>query len=1579
MIMKLKTLFSTLSIVMLFSLLAFVRCSNLLRSSNLQKLGNDAFTQKLESKFIAYQQNQAPEKIYLHTDKPFYYPGEDIWFSGYLQSVGIANDDQLSDIAYVVLLNPQGSEIRKLSLPIRNGRFHGDFALPQGVGGLYKIKAYTHWMKNFDETEVIFEKQLQVQKAIKPRMLLKLDFKRESYGPSSEVEAEFSARDLQDRPIALQEITYQVNLASSNFSKAGKATTDGSGKAIVRFKLPEKIEKNDGLLDVYVQHKQKTESISRSIPIVLGNITVDFFPEGGTWVSGIEGKMAFKALNEFGLPADIEGVIENERGSEVTKFKSFHQGLGSFTFKPKENEHYQLRITKPSGITKKYKLPVAQTDQYALGVEKLNHKKLKVRFYSHQPDTMYLVVQSGGKVQLSQKMLVQGNNTQTIPIKDFPVGIAKVSLFDKDKKTRCERLVFINPHKQIKVELKTAKKNYQPREKVTVDILTTNEAGKPVSANLSVAVVDDKILSLADDKQDNILSYMLMSAELKGKVYEPNFYFKPDEPKAIPALDYVMMTHGWRRYEWQEVLKNDFTPEYHKDKVNSISGQIVQTKNTSIPVKAIVYLYELAGKKRKLKITTGTDGKFTFKNVNPKVPIQLFAQSVAHYSISCKLLFIDNLRLEYLKRTPVIDFNVGERGLPAMNLSFSDTSEDNGILIVDDASVVEKKEEMIEIPVTETPLPLVSETKIATINNKSDTTLPIQGLYTTIPTANSNGIGRSQTYDPSYFLEDDLANKEDDTAILVVGGNSSIYKYGSRIIYKVNGKNYDYLERAKNFIPSEIASLYPLSKVNTYDVPQINIITQKRVIDHPNGEAKHSIDYKYLEGMSFSGVRVYRPKEYKASEQNPEKRTDFRNTIYWNPEVVTNKEGKATITFWNNDALTTFRIVAEGVGNNGHLGRAEQTFFTKLPFELTAKVPPYFSVNDILNLPVYLTNNTDQVIKGELTLKVPKAIRLKAASQTITIEPQSTQTIYIEGEVTGLLVKPEKNHAKDDQTKNNQPNNNQLAVSFKNAQYSESYVKAIEVFSKGFPKIDAYSGSKPTNKFEVSIPEVEKNTLKVELVAYPNVLGDLMDGIAAILQEPHGCFEQVSSSTYPNILALQFMKKNGAVDSKFQAKALEYIKKGYQQLAAYETSQKGFEWYGETPPHEGLSAFGLMEFLEMKKVYDGVDESMINRTKTWLLSRRDGRGGFHQNAGKYGFSGASKTVNNAYLLYALTEAGEKNLSQEFKRAYQEAQKSQDAYRTALVTLAALNLGKASEAQQLLTILRNKVSQRKPGNLKADHSIMRSGGISLEVETCALIALAEMRQSTLENGRVLPLINYIISQRSGGYFGSTQGTILALQALTKYAGLQTGKEQTGKLMVYRGKEKIGELAYNKSQFQAASLKGLEKYFEQGSQDISIRFANEKESIPFTLNVRYYAITPKSSKLCDLALSTKLAKSEINTQESIRLTSTIRNKRNVGLPSAVALIGIPSGLSVQPWQLKELQEQGKVAYYELNKNYVIFYFREMAPNATKTIALDLKAEIPGTYRAPASTAYLYYTSEFKDWQPGTSVTIKPAIAQ
>src|SRR5690606_23105869 len=139
-----------------------------------------------------------------------------------------------------------------------------------------------------------------------------------------------------------------------------------------------------------------------------------------------------------------------------------------------------------------------------------------------------------------------------------------------------------------------------------------------------------------------------------------------------------------------------------------------------------------------------------------------------------------------------------------------------------------------------------------------------------------------------------------------------------------------------------------------------------------------------------------------------------------------------------------------------------------------------------------------------------------------------------------------------------------------------------------------------------------------------------------------------------------------------------------KKLAAYETSQNGFEWYGDTPPHEALSAYGLMEFTEMKEVYNDVDQKMLDRTVNWLMSRKDGQGGFKQNSGKYGFSAAPENVNNAYIVYAISESGiNTDIEKEYNSAYSEAYNSNDTYRMALMACASYNFNKIQNAEMLI--------------------------------------------------------------------------------------------------------------------------------------------------------------------------------------------------------------------------------------------------------------------------------------------------------
>lgn len=1498
------------------------------------------------------KQTPAPEKIYLHTDKSLYYPGEDLWFSGYLQAVGKVDRSKVSTVAYVELLNPKGSVIQKLTRPVQGGKLKGDFTLGKNLaGGMYTVRAYTQWLKNFGKA-AYFEKKIQLQKVVKPQLLLQLDFKKEAYGQDDVVEATLEAKDLKDNSIAFQPIDYRVQLDGQAYQRA-ETVTDAKGKALIKVKLPKKLKNNDGLLNVVVSYQGKTESISRAIPIVLGNIDLQFLPEGGTWVGGVASKMAFKAVNEFGKPADIEGVVLDSRNNEITTFSSFHQGMGAFEFTPKANKDYQVRITRPAGIKTTYKLPVATTEGIGMQIEKNGKTGIKVRYQSTRRVPALLVIQSGNQVYFSKKILAKATaKTEVIDTDKMPIGISKIILYDTKKQAICERLWFANAHKNLRIDIKPRKKSYQPREKVVADIRTTDENGKPVMANLSVAVVDDKIINLADDKQDNLLSYMLMSAELSGKVYEPNFYFNKKKPKAKTALDYVMLTHGWRSYE----LPKKTQP---KELYNVITGKILSEK-TKEGAKAQVTLYELSGKQRSVKVQTGKDGRFMFANIDPTTEVQLFAKT---NNGQPAIITLDSRKI---KRT---GYNIALEEEPQMleEVVVTRYVEKGSAVKTGSVAIISPKRSS-RVTARRTKRRRRKKRKQARkasnktiVKKKKPRKLPKISVASEKIALSKNEIAGNKDYVGfiKYYKNDGLNQMRYATWVIngKVVNNKGVIKVidpdniqtikieSAQVARAKYGKKAGY----NNVVA--VKTKKPLAWLQNINQPQYKLNPHLAVI---------ASTYVSSALVNYSRVRRYKAKQYAANQPTNVTRTDFRNTIYWNPELITDKQGKATLTFWNNDALTTFRIIAEGMGMNQQLGRTEHTYFTKLPLELTAKIPAYFTVNDEVKIPVYLTNNTDRTIAGNVSIKGTKALHFANASLNAEVQPYSTRTMYLSG-VTMRTLKANEN--------------DQLTISFDNERYPENINESIEVFAKGFPIAQSFSGNAPNNIFEVNVPEIVNGTMQVELNAYPNMLGGLVDGIKSIIRRPYGCFEQVSSSTYPNIIALQLLEQTQQMAPQFKEQALGYIAEGYKKLAAYETSEKGFEWYGKTPPHEGLTAYGLMEFLEMRKVYNGVDAALVKRTQDWLLSRRDGKGNFKQNRGKYGFAAASQEVNNAYVVYALAVAGETTqIEKEYKKAYKEATKSKDAYRMALMTLASTHLGKTRQASRLQGLLKKQLAKKGIGKLQIAQTIVRSGGLSRQIETYALMVLAELKRETPDLAHVQKLTNFIISKRSRGYFGSTQGTILALQALVAYAKYQNTGSNNGKLMVYQGEQLIGSASYTKTQLGKVNIQGLGKYLQKGKQRLSVKFGDKNQVIPFSLDVSYHTYQPASSAACALDLNTQLASSTVNVGETVRLSTTLRNQKAEGVPSPMALVGIPSGLSPQPWQLKKLQEEGKFAYYELGAGYVVFYFRGIAANASRQINLDLKAEVPGVYQAKASNAYLYYTSEHKQWQPGVRVIVK-----
>ncbi len=1513
--------------------------------------------ERLKQALDKYNSTLPGEKIYLHLDKPFYKPGDDIWFKAYLLESRTHYPSAISDVAYVELINPKGNVEKKLTLPVNRGITTGDFQISESMpGGIYKVRAYTNWMKNEGGTHV-FEREVQVQKVVFPRLLLKLEFEREAYGSGDNVAASLNLRTLEDAPLGNYGFSAEILIGGAKVKElTGK--TNSAGDATIAFTLPEKLKTNDGLVNVLIYYEGNRESISRSIPIVLNHIDLQFFPEGGDLVQSAKTRVAFKALDEFGEPADVEGIIYSENNREIVRFSSYHDGMGTFNLLPGKGTYY-AKITRPEGIEKQYPLPGVAKNGYVLNLESKDAESIKLRLVSPRNENVLIVGQVRGNMMF--KKTTRANREGVIvdvQTKSFANGIMQLTLFDKYDIPRCERMVYLPSENNLDIKLSTDKKEYQPREKVELTVQTLDSDSIPVPANVSLAVVNDKVVSFANDKQDNILSWFLMSSELKGEIHEPSFYYDTSEAKADSAIDLIMLTHGWRRFKWEELLKQEFKVNFYPEKATNVTGRIVNSK-TNQAVMANVTLLEIDNNQRAAQLTTKDDGSFVFQNVNPFAMLKILAKAPGIRS--------ENLRI-------LIDNN------PAPSLGAiqpDNTQPFLPVLIKEQPQELEKgverkfKQEQNINAILEPDMNELEEVVVLGygIQRKKDLT----GAVTVV---NAKDIGGLQ--DVEQALGGRAAGVQVINHAPGIGEAANVRIRGvgaidsNEPLYVVDGVPVNNLPDSKlspigYLSPEEIESIQILkdaAATGLYGNKASNgviVITTKNNKNH-NGFSKtrKSPKFRYqvadVPVKSFSRVREFYSPEYSTKEK-VEERNDFRTTVYWNPEVKTDKNGKATVSFYNNDEISTFRVTSEGIGPNGMIGRSEHTYFTQLPFTIDAKIPPYLCFGDTIKIQAVFKNNTPEKITGHLKVDLPENIRpLEKFPDEMTIPGKSAITVPVTGFVKNIRGK------------------GKLRIAFKSRGLKDAVVNEVDVQPKGFPVEASVSGNETDKTYTFNISDPLEGSVKAKFSAFPDVSSNLMAGIESILREPYGCFEQTSSSTYPNVMVLQYLKETGTNDPKIYKRASGLIDKGYKRLISFETTEKGYEWFGYSPAHESLTAYGLMEFTDMSEVYDKVDKKMIERTITYLMKRRDGSGNFKQNSKALdSFGRASQKVTNAYIVYALTEAGVMDIQKEFNRAYEEAVSSKDAYRASLMAGACFNLKKNEKGEKLLDIVRAALKKGDFEALNIEHSITRSYGKSLQVETASVYLLALLKSPNKKIRELAEVAGYIMNSRCNGGFGSTQATVLALKSLTEFAKYSKHTESSGTIKVYVNNLLAAEKSYEPGHKGEIVLGKLENYLVAGENIVRVLYDETEDALPYTLDFSWTSLTPNSSGKCVVDLSTKIASGKVKIGETVRLTAQLKNKTSIGQPMTMAIIGIPSGLGLQPWQLKELQEKKVFDYYEVRQNYLVAYYRQMKPNEQRIIKLDLKAEVPGSYLAPASSAYLYYTNEFKDWEAGSAVEI------
>jgi alpha-2-macroglobulin-like protein len=708
----------------------------------------------------------------------------------------------------------------------------------------------------------------------------------------------------------------------------------------------------------------------------------------------------------------------------------------------------------------------------------------------------------------------------------------------------------------------------------------------------------------------------------------------------------------------------------------------------------------------------------------------------------------------------------------------------------------------------------------------------------------------------------------------------------------------------------------------------------------------------------WAPVREFPAPSYDPAYEGP--RTDFRETIFWKPSIQTDTQGRAQVSFFLSDAVTSFRAGVEGIGG-GKAGRGDAVIASRLPVSLAAKLPLEVTAGDRVELPVVVTNATLRALDAQVSARTGAAFSVKeAASTRVKIDPQQSKTVYYD-----LTVK----------AAGDSPDAGKIALSAEGAKMTDSMERIIRVVAPGFPRDASGAGtlvSGATSTEEIELEGPIAGTLTASIGFFPTPKATLVAAAKSMLSEPNGCFEQTSSTNYPNVMVAGYLKKAADADPETSQKLGGLLERGYQKLAGYESKNKGYEWFGEDPGHEALTAYGLLEFVDMAQVYKGVDQEMVNRTRAWLKSRRDGKGGYQRNSKALdSFGRASQEVTNAYITWALAEAGERDMNAELDHVAELAKSSNDSYILALSAgaLAAARPG-TDAAKQAITRLASK--QSKDGDFPgAAESITQSGGIALSIETTALAAMALQRAGAEQRTAVGRAVKWIEEQRSGsGSFGSTQATVLALRALTRAS--EGGNVPDGTVNVTVNGRAMS-LKLDPKSTDSLTLGGFAQDLKPGKNTITISAPGVKDlSLPYAIKVNYSTRRPASSPKAKVGISVSAPESA-KVGQSVKVKVEVANTTGDGLPMVIARIGVPGGLEQQKWQLDELKKKGLVDFYETREREVIVYYRSMAPQSKKRFDLDLLASVPGTFTAPASQVYLYYTDEHRRFVDPVKMTI------
>lgn len=838
----------------------------------------NSFSQKVILQLLKLVRQYPQEKVYLQTDRDHYEAGDKIWFRAFLTDAYTHIPSELSRFVYVELRDRQDSLYCRLKIPFRDSVFSGFVPLSDKLAqGDYFLRAYSYWMQNTGD-DFIFRKKIRVINPQSSKVQVAITWEKTDEAYVADIRFHNSRNESYDKVWVDYVLggktkivrtddrgSFRINLDSLNFGE----------KVLVRFKDEEPFKYEQ---TIYLPDPGK-------------DFIVSFLPEGGNLLEGCQQTVAMKVIGPDGLSREVSGMIMNDKNEQVAYVQTVHKGMGAFNLTAEPGRHYYGLFSMEGGKQKRFDLPDAVASgiglKLVINADMVGYVVMATDNFP-EIENLYVLVHAKGVPVMCYP--VQAGVKGRLRVEDLPEGILHFLLIDDKNNVYSERVCLIYKKERPEIVVTTTKPDYFIREQVELEVQVMADSLHSKRGSFSIAVTDDAQVE-QDSLQGHILSYFLLSSDLKGYIEDPAFYFKNHRVTTMRLLDLLMLTQGWSRFKMPDVLQERYdTLNYYMERGQAISGKV---KNFWGKDASEANLILLSNTGLVQIVHADTNGRFMIDGIAFPDSTRFMLQGKSKRGRRSVEVQVD--QDHFMSPSVRIPFDPNEmaREDDFYKRFTKDYYYENGVKVyILDEAIVKRK--------------------------------PVRKVYSFYDHVSDYALDSAKL---ASMHDWDMRRVLQELPGIEAYGDS-VQRFGRTLLLVVNDFETDF-EDVLLMKPEDLLSINyirPPMSVNFWgnagENGVIAITTNpnfvRREIPRPNMVNFSLLGYQkkaefYTPRYDVDSIRL-------ALQDTPDKRP----TIYWNPGVCTDKKGKARCTFTTSDSFGPYTVIMEGILEDGTICRGEK-------------------------------------------------------------------------------------------------------------------------------------------------------------------------------------------------------------------------------------------------------------------------------------------------------------------------------------------------------------------------------------------------------------------------------------------------------------------------------------------------------------------------------------------------------------------------------------------------------------------------------------------------------------------------------